>query len=100
MKTSFRRALTLFLTGLLSASLGWWLRGSHESETPAGQAPAREPVQASGQQVTPDVPARAGDRQGTTGTVAGVRSGTHPGLERMLSTDPADMLGMMEAIGS
>jgi hypothetical protein len=103
MKASFPRALTLPLTGLICAALGWWIRGSTGSGIATEVPSSPQQIQSPALRAGPDAPAPHGARQRQTGTgedgTAG-QNGTHPGLDRMFTTDPADMLAMMEAIGS
>ena len=104
MKANFPRVLALPVAGLLCVAAGWWLRGAAASRI-AAKAPS--PVQQTGSMAPHtglDTPSRHEARQRPAGPSAGENgtapNGIHPGVERMSATDPADMLAMMEAIGS
>ncbi len=105
MKASFPRILALPLTGLLCLACGWWLRGATGSQIDAKSALFPPPIQSTAPQAGPDASgqhaarARAGVSPSGEGGNTG-QHGMHAGVERMFTTDPADMLAMMEAIGT
>ena len=105
MKASFPRALTLPLTGLLCAALGWWLRDPGGSSISDEERASKKELHVAGARAGQDAPDRETARQRPAGSRSHENAGdgqneAHPGLARMMTTDPADMLAMMEAIGA
>jgi hypothetical protein len=105
MKAIPTRILIPALAGLLCAACGWWLRGAAGAGGEAADAPTTPPPRSAALRADEDGSLHAAGRQRPAGDVSGKEApgggkGAHPGLERMFTTDPADMLAMMEAIGA
>ncbi len=101
MKLQFARRIFLPLFGLSCGLTGWWLRDRAGESLAGGNPPAAvsrtaaaEASGASSGACGSTVAPRAEARESVT------RSEGSGGIQRMRSTDPADMLAMLEAIGA
>jgi hypothetical protein len=102
MKLHCTRRCSLSLISLSCGFAGWWLRDCADEKIPLGANPPAAVTRSAGEDASATPPGGPG---ATVAARAGARepvipNGESGGIQRMRTTDPADMLAMLEAIGA